>query len=288
MVANIIHNGYLINCNTGDSRTLLCSRTDPTAPWEVAFGSTDHDTMHHERVYGILEKGGHFVTSQGRYIQVPHKSRRGEEPLPSLACLQGARVYRQSNSVIQDVGLSHRRTLNLTATMGDLLFKLDPPVMSPEPDVQFIPLDFSIEYLLIACTDGIWDHLQVNKSPVQNTTVLDQIIRVLDSTDLPLMTDAELAAHGVSLAPRTQVTTHPSQVHSSDFLRRLALASHTLVDRENHEAHGGIFWSKMIRYDDSTAQLVHLAPAGWAPSVVTPESSETLFDDHATEASDSL
>jgi hypothetical protein len=49
--------------------------------------------------------------------------------------------------------------------MGDLLYKIPPAVLSCLPDVSFVRLTPQYEYLLVAATDGLWDHLKVNQGP---------------------------------------------------------------------------------------------------------------------------
>ena len=261
MVLNIIHNGYLINCNTGDSRTLLGSKEQGHSEWESHYFSRDHNTTHPVKVWGIHSSGGYFITPKGAFLGFPIKYQDEDTPYHNLA---GTRVYRPASALSQNVGLSHRRTLNLTATLGDLLFKLDPPVMSGEPDVTFVPLNPHSEYILIVCTDGVWDHLRVQSvgADAQNEVVLEQVTRILDGDSDSWLPDSdeetESGHEAQSISPVDSVASYTKR-----FGKRLAYAARSLVDRENPGAEPGIFWNSMIRYDDATAQLVHLAPTSW-------------------------
>ena len=268
MVVNILHQGYLINCNTGDSRTVLGGRSLAGAmkheKWQIIYSSTDHNTTHPEKVWHIHTHGGLFLNSNGTYVSSPIVYQDSNSPYFTLA---GARVYRPTSEVVQTSGLSNRRTINLTATMGDLLFKLDPPVMTAIPDIQFIPLLPDYEYILMACTDGVWDHLRVHgsKTQVQNQMVLDYVTHVLDGEyeDLWLQEERELTGTPFDGEPTCPL----SGPYTSQFGSRLAEAASMLVHRELPIMGGSIFWTQMVRYDDATAQLVHLAPKHWQPRI---------------------
>jgi len=66
------------------------------------------------------------------------------------------------------------RTLNMGATMGDLLFKIEPAVLSNEPDVTFNKLNSNKDYLLVIATDGVWDYLKYDYSVTQmNNNLLE-------------------------------------------------------------------------------------------------------------------
>ncbi|KAI9349028.1 hypothetical protein BDR26DRAFT_669789 [Obelidium mucronatum] len=85
LVAVVIHGGWLVNMNVGDSRMTLHSRlrqphatTTTTAtpttesephqnntqqsPWTPVFTSVDHNMTHPGKVYSIYTAGGHFMS----------------------------------------------------------------------------------------------------------------------------------------------------------------------------------------------------------------------------------
>ncbi|KAJ3218149.1 hypothetical protein HDU67_006553 [Dinochytrium kinnereticum] len=137
------------------------SDLSPDLEWRIDFASSDHNMTHPGKVWSIHSRGGRFINPDGtpRLVLdalVPPEA-RGYEPYHEL---RGARIHRPPNDTVRSAGISHRRTLNLTATMGDVLFKVDPPVLTPEPDVTFLLLDPSRDYTLVMATDGVWDHLR--------------------------------------------------------------------------------------------------------------------------------
>ena len=264
MVVNILHQGYLINCNTGDSRTLLGGRSLSKKEWSTIYSSNDHNTTHPSKVWSIHCNGGRFLTSEGRFLNYKLQQNESHEPYTKLA---GTRVYRPLNPLIETVGISHRRTINLTASMGDLLFKLDPPIISAEPDVNFIELRSDTEYILIICTDGVWDHLKIAQgkpetSRNQNALVMDHVTSILDG----------YADFWIDLYDSHDINDVDSHLESQDksynslFAQRLDFAARNLVSREHLQMDSNMFWSKLVRYDDATAQLIHIAPFGWRVS----------------------
>ncbi|KAH6593954.1 hypothetical protein BASA50_007009 [Batrachochytrium salamandrivorans] len=249
MVVNIVHLEWIVNCNVGDSRTVIgaklpwlaridhhgsqshSSNQQPggpattgaarggstTAPhnndsnngntsnssnsddnntnssqWIQLFASDDHNMMHPEKVARIHDNGGKFLDPQGTSfmsVDIQPVSIRGMKPYTEL---NGSRIFRPMSSSIRAVGCSHRRTLNLTATMGDLLFKIEPAILSSLPDIRFIKLEPGMDYVLVAATDGVWDHMCIQYPPAaQNDKVLDFITRIVQSVS------------GEPLAPKT-------------------------------------------------------------------------------------
>ncbi|KAJ3012087.1 UNVERIFIED_CONTAM: hypothetical protein HDU68_001386, partial [Siphonaria sp. JEL0065] len=189
LVAVVVHAGWLVNMNVGDSRMTLHSRlrqprpqqqssetlnsnTNNSStphqqePWTPVFTSNDHNMTHPGKVYSIYTAGGHFMSPSHTLIPMnpQHPSVRKDAPYHELT---NARIYRHASPNVKSVGVSHRRTLNLTGTMGDLLFKIEPAVLSPVPDVSFIELDKRWEYVMVLATDGIWDHLMDNSGDAE-------------------------------------------------------------------------------------------------------------------------
>ncbi|KXS13480.1 protein serine/threonine phosphatase 2C [Gonapodya prolifera JEL478] len=187
LVLNVLYNGYLVNCNVGDSRTVLGRR--PTAAnsteharfhseWSVCFASVDHSPAHPEKALHIHKNGGLFINDNGtrRHVKIDERRKK------PYADLVGARILRPLDDNIKAVGVSHLRTLNLASTMGDLLYKIHPPILSSVPDVSFIRLTPGYDYVLTIGTDGVWDHLRMINSPEgQNRAVVSFVGREWDS-----------------------------------------------------------------------------------------------------------
>ncbi|KAJ3033761.1 hypothetical protein HDV00_005836 [Rhizophlyctis rosea] len=217
LVVNVVHGGWIVNVNVGDSRTVIAMRkkvvvesggggvgvgadgegvgeavrrvdtgatggsssgsttsgttgscsggavgvvTDsvPTTQFHPIFTSEDHNMLHPTKIYNIHRCGGQFVSPTGTLktltIHPPHL-----HPHPYTE-LSTSRIYRPPSPQVKAVGVSHRRTLNLTATMGDLLFKIEPAVMSCVPDVSFVEVVRGRDCVVVMGTDGVWDHLR--------------------------------------------------------------------------------------------------------------------------------
>ncbi|KAI9016805.1 hypothetical protein DFJ74DRAFT_678517 [Hyaloraphidium curvatum] len=237
LVVNLIYRFHLLNCNVGDSRTVLARRwvppiqelheqgsqdslgsasesedeaidevagdaapSDPIAPpvrtasqvpqaartsgfnWTIHFASKDHSPDHPHRAHHIHRAGGLFINDDGTRravrIQPPHE--RGDMIYTELT---GSRIYRPPNDAVKALGISHLKTLNLAGTMGDLLFKITPAVISSRPDITFVrirdaleegkPENGGWEHLIVYTTDGVWDHLRQQNGPsLQNKAVI--------------------------------------------------------------------------------------------------------------------
>ncbi|KAJ1564891.1 hypothetical protein HK096_005681 [Nowakowskiella sp. JEL0078] len=203
LVVNIFVDGWMINCNVGDSRTVVAKRDislqnqchvdtseevsishimqQKQSEFSILFSSSDHNMTHPEKIYGIHKTGGQFVNSNGaiKHVNVTPPLNRKNAPYHELV---GSRIYRPLTEAIRKVGVSHKRTLNLTATMGDLLFKVEPAVLNCRPDVTFVNMSdelTSSEYVVVMATDGVWDHLRVRDQDFQ---VLKYIYGVLDGS----------------------------------------------------------------------------------------------------------
>jgi len=182
LVVTLFHRGVMVNMNVGDSRTVLYSRpvsSNDEEDWVPAFTSVDHNMTHPGKVHSIHTRGGHFLNPNGtlKYVNVTAPETRCHLPYNELL---GARIYRAPCSRVKAVGVSHKRTLNLSGTMGDLLFKIEPAVLTPEPDVKFLVLDARRDYVVVMGTDGVWDHLSYQGSDdVQNERVLRVVMRGL-------------------------------------------------------------------------------------------------------------
>ncbi|KAI9012400.1 phosphatase 2C-like domain-containing protein [Hyaloraphidium curvatum] len=191
LILNCVYNGYLVNVNVGDSRTVLGRQARPllehaglpaaspaaslsssssstasniSAPrqrWSLYFSSVDHSPSHPEKALWVSRHGGIFINDNGtrRNVKIDEKRKK---PYQDLV---GARILRPLDDNVKAIGVSHLRTLNLASTMGDLLYKIPPAVLSPLPDVSFVRLTPQYDYLLVAATDGLWDHLKTSAAP---------------------------------------------------------------------------------------------------------------------------
>jgi serine/threonine protein phosphatase PrpC len=213
LVVTVVHKGYMVNLNVGDSRSVVFSRpctkkgengTDEMmmaesemdslngedghqtagvggGDWVPVFSSVDHNMTHPQKVWDIHRNGGHFLNPNGslKYVHVEHPSMRQHRPYVEL---NGGRIYRHPSEAVRTVGVSHRRTLNLTATMGDLLFKIVPAVLSPVPDIRFMKMDSRRDYIVVMATDGVWDHLsrQWGGAEDQNVSVMEVVVRCVE------------------------------------------------------------------------------------------------------------
>lgn len=184
-IVNIWHpDGWMVNCNVGDSRTIVFNDT------QVVFSSQDHNMSHAAKVHDINSRGGRFLNPFNMTLLHPSTcpaEERNNLPYNELAY---TRLYRENSAQVKEVGCSHRRTLNLSGAMGDLLFKIEPAVLVATPDISFIKLSPQDHTLLVA-TDGLWDHLAATCPEQQNIRIMefcnhnedDQIS--LDSADIP-------------------------------------------------------------------------------------------------------
>jgi len=233
LIVNIIYDGYLINVNTGDSRTVLGSKKErshflhkKTFEYVPVFSSLDQSPDHPEKAYNVYHNGGIFLSSGG----IPRKrpniepfEKRGMVTYPELI---GSRIYRPSNKRIEELGINHLMTLNMGGSMGDLLFKIEPAVISCRPDVSIVKIDQSVDNILLIATDGIWDHLIWQEPERQNEKIMSYISKQLNE--------------------ETEI--------SEEILMKL---SSKLIKRENNIE----LYDPRQRYDDCTAFLVYI-PAG--------------------------
>ncbi|KAJ3311286.1 hypothetical protein HDU76_003160, partial [Blyttiomyces sp. JEL0837] len=180
-----VRNGNNTNNNKPEDEDVVISRWDDQEDaahhWVPIFASVDHNMTHPGKVYSIHRSGGHFLNPNGtlKAVHVESPDARNYRPYNELA---GARIYRHPSDPVRAVGVSHKRTLNLTATMGDLLFKIEPAVLSPAPDVRFVRLEAGRDYSIVMATDGIWDHLVLQGDDrVQNDNVMKVVAAAIAS-----------------------------------------------------------------------------------------------------------
>ena len=266
MVVNVLYNGYFVNCNVGDSRTVLSVRTNVSEPWFVAFSSDDHNMTHPEKIYDIHNNGGHFVNSNGtiRYtVQVQTPATRHYKPYEELG---GARLFRPSSENIRKIGVSHKRTLNLTCTMGDLLFKVEPQVLRARPDVSFIKMEKCYEYIVVIATDGLWDHLRYQTTYAQQNEVvlghitdsMDEWLGDRDFSDTDGHSSDDSDGYSADNDAQRAKITKPSKAGDVFDEHRFKLwrIAKSLTRRER--AHHDLFLQRQSRIDDCTVYVIHL------------------------------
>lgn len=61
LALNILVDGWLVNCNVGDSRTCLAYRPAQSFSWSTIFASEDHSLAHADLAHHIVESGGEFI-----------------------------------------------------------------------------------------------------------------------------------------------------------------------------------------------------------------------------------
>ena len=234
MILNIIQSNWVMNCNVGDSRTVIAKQSQYSNGLHPVFSSLDHNMMHPGKVLSIHNNGGKFLDSTGSMVLAV----KVDETKKSYYELGNSRLFRPMSNEIQAVGCSHRRTLNLSGTMGDLLFKIHPPVLTSAPDINFIHLDSDYEHVLIMGSDGLWDHLDCNTIERQNFAITNLISRFLN---LPLDPDQGSNCSGMS--------------DLDDLQTILDYCCEILVDREGDS---DLFSKNLMRYDDCTVLLIHM------------------------------
>jgi len=230
LIVNIIYDGYLINVNTGDSRTVMGARQGKARNMRnefiPVFSSLDQSPDHPEKAYNISHNGGIFLSSGGIPRKVPNIEPFEERGMITYPELVGTRIYRPSNKRIEELAINHLMTLNMGGSMGDLLFKIEPAVISSRPDVSIVKIDSDVDNILLIATDGIWDHLTWQDPDDQNDEIMGYISKMLGE-------DTEV---------------------SEELLNKI---TSKLVKREGNLD----LYEPRQRYDDCTAFLVFI-PAG--------------------------
>ncbi|KAG9285917.1 hypothetical protein G9A89_013342 [Geosiphon pyriformis] len=177
LIIVVLFDGVAIVSNIGDSKTILC-KTQQThiskntkIKLDLIYQSTDQSPGHPQKAYHIYKNGGVFRREENEKLiktKVLQPSPNYSHSLTSTSfssgktypSLQRARVARPPGYT-NSYGLPEDQSVNIGDTMGDLYFKLDPPLFPCEPDVEFVILESGVEYLGIMAPDGLWDHLMV-------------------------------------------------------------------------------------------------------------------------------
>jgi len=245
-----------INCNVGDSRTVLGKRENIKRSlfshrenvWSQVFGSRDHAPELSDMAYHISQSGGIFLNQNGSkriHGTIVNPQKRGTKPYSDLV---GTRIYRAVNEKISEIGISNMRTLNMGATMGDLLFKIEPAVLSNEPDVTFNKLNMNKDYLLVIATDGVWDYLKYDYSTTQmNNNLLEYLGRTM-SNWCQYAADKKKTVQGGKVDKKGNIL---SEI-SPEILEEIAKI---LVQRQNVRQ---VYCEGLDKFDDCTAFLVFI------------------------------
>ncbi|CAG8748885.1 2999_t:CDS:2, partial [Gigaspora rosea] len=188
IIINMFINDWLINVNVGDSRTFLACR-GKNNKWSVEFASEDHKPYLERLALKIYSNGGIFVDSNDDPIKFDPTPRQ-RRTRPSL---KNARIRLQGQDGENEDGVPYINetgkywSINVAATCGDLLFKLNRSrrVIDCVPDVTFRKLGKFAEcggdrFLLIS-SDGLFDHLKESRTDEQNNEVAKFIGGLLDN-----------------------------------------------------------------------------------------------------------
>ena len=208
LVLNVFYDNYLINCNVGDSRTLLLSRpttntilqhqkilddthsiatTDHRIPtgWTPVFASTDHTPGLLKKALQIHTNGGRFIMNGATVYVKSMLEKSMESNQRHIEFLSQCRIGRPLGWRIEEVNFPACTTLNLSGTLGDLFFKYDPPLLNARPDVEFVKLDMEkYRYLAVMASDGLWDHMAHSDPEIQNGMMSRYVDAVMDHADV--------------------------------------------------------------------------------------------------------
>ncbi|CAG8513767.1 4834_t:CDS:2, partial [Racocetra persica] len=185
IIINVFINDWLINVNVGDSRTFLACR-GKNNKWSVEFASEDHKPYLERLALKIYSNGGIFVDSNDDPIKFDPTPRQ-RRTRPSL---KNARIRLQGQEDENEDGVPYINetgkywSINVAATCGDLLFKLNRSrrVIDCIPDVTFRKLGkYGGDRFLLISSDGLFDHLKESRIDEQNNEVAKFIGGLLDN-----------------------------------------------------------------------------------------------------------
>lgn len=195
--------------------------------FSLLFQSSDHNMMHPEKIHHIHQFGGKFLTPYGTFLAANYlpSLNGGDSTDRALSAMYNngihpllqSRIYRPESEATKQIGVSNKRTLNLSATMGDLLFKVTPAVLSCEPDIEFIKLPVATssspqqqeggvagDIIIISATDGLWDHLKpASDGMTQNEQVVQWVLDVLDDRTRPKPTTSAITPTSAIMHSKT-------------------------------------------------------------------------------------
>jgi len=282
--------------NSTDSTTLTnptdCESTASTNPpnpkWVLHFASQDHSPDHPVAAWHVASRNGIFINEDGsrRLAKVVHPSERMQwEPFccccvrNEAACgrphnvksllaekryhqLLNSRIYRPPTPFIRQLGIPHLKTLNLAATMGDVLFKLDGGVISSRPDVTFVELHPRAEHLLLFASDGLWDHLRWQANPAVANTA--KPCGTTHSESAPAPSTSQLQNERVLEWTCARLDAWGVQGVADALCERETDEAGTGVagisGPRGAAGDDGVYWPWCARFDDVTVGVVHMRP----------------------------
>jgi hypothetical protein len=107
---------------------------------------------------------------------------------------------------------------------------------------------------MIAATDGVWDHLRTApNNQRQNEVVKDLAFSILEGDYDDIIT------YNMPPSPETSIE-ECEKIDNTMLEDRLKYAADALVKRENSDQSLDLFYDRMLRYDDATAQIIHMSP----------------------------
>jgi len=145
----LVFDRHIVVANTGDSRTILCSSGG------IRFSTTDHNPGDEVEDKRITDAGGKIHTTPSK------------------------------NKVIPDPEMY--TNLAVSRTLGDYGFKKSPAlppeqqIVSPEPDVEVIPRQFSCDEFLLLASDGIFKSMSSSEAVAfvqQRMMVTDDLVKI--------------------------------------------------------------------------------------------------------------
>ncbi|KAG0370547.1 hypothetical protein BC939DRAFT_532138 [Gamsiella multidivaricata] len=186
LVANVIIDKWIISVNVGDSRTLLSTR-DSNGRWNLDFYTEDHIPSLERFAPNIHANGGEFVARNDTVIRFDTKIKNDKKQREDL---KGAKVRIREGALASSLyGIPYRNhagrcvSINLAASIGDLLYKLDPdsPVLTNRPDIKFIDTTAIEHGYLFMASRGLWDNVLQDKAVEdQNVAVCEYVGDKLD------------------------------------------------------------------------------------------------------------
>jgi len=274
VVVNILYESVLINCNVGDSRSVLLRSQKNSNAWVEEFVSTDHTPGHPVKAHQIHSNGGRYMlngatTDISRFVdecfQADTWNGKIQYESPEYDYLSNCRVGRPAGWRISEIDLQACTTLNLTGTMGDLFFKYNPALINACPDVTFSEMSPKLgnrQYMLVMATDGVWDHMRTRLPGVQQMMITDFVRKTMHSAsrlDFYINNNNNENNDGScneNMSDVEDMDTDNIETELRDTLRKLGVLAHGLCDREMTQCNSDLFTPGYIRYDDCTAFVV--------------------------------
>ncbi|KAJ3029632.1 hypothetical protein HK097_005742, partial [Rhizophlyctis rosea] len=169
----LLSDDWFISAHVGDSRTVLAKLDSTTngSSYSVEFATVDHSPSHPEKALAVHNAGGVFRETRTSPIipitveasDADSKSQKKVTRLSyqTIRALESARVFRPPQ-FFHPYGLPIKN-MSLSDAMGDLTMKFPPALFSGLPDVEFIKLDPSADYVILVASDGVWTYMKEEK-----------------------------------------------------------------------------------------------------------------------------